>query len=198
MLDTPHGVRPSHPRPRSSRTPLRRLREPDAVPGAGHPAGLQPLRLVHPARRRPPERAADRRVARAQPAAGSRHHARLQRRRSAGAGALAAALQPDRHQPASRRHERRPTGARGEGRRARCAGGGAGLRLSRGQEFHRAQSAHRHRAHLPVAGQCAHPDLDRQVHRRQAQRPARHRGDGRAGDAGGGRQHLAITRRSCR
>ena len=47
---------------------------------------------------------------------------------------------------------------------------------------------HRYRTHFPVAGQCPHPDCDRQVHRRQAQRPARHASHGRAGAAGGGRQ----------
>ncbi len=42
------------------------------------------------------------------------------------------------------------------------------------KNLRRSQSGHRHRPDLPVAGQCPHPDRDRQVHRRQAQRPARH------------------------
>ena len=45
-----------------------------------------------------------------------------------------------------------------------------GLRLPRDQEFHQQESSHRYRAHFSLAGQCAHPDRDRQVHRRQAQR----------------------------
>ena len=77
-------------------------------------------------------------------------------------------------------------------RRARRARGRAGLRLSRDQEFRRAQSRHRHRPHLPLAGQRPHPDRDRQVHRRQAQRAARHARHGRAGDAGGRRQHSLL------
>ena len=51
---------------------------------------------------------------------------------------VAAALQPDRHQPASWRHECRRTGSPGEAGRTRCSGDGARLRPSRNQGLHRA------------------------------------------------------------
>ena len=90
------------------------------------------------------------------------------------------------------RHGCRAIGARSQGRRSRCSGHRSGLRLPRDQELHRAQSADRYRAHISVARQCPHPDLDRQVHRRQAQRPARHSRHERPRDAGGGGRYPLL------
>ncbi len=67
-----------------------------------------------------------------------------------------------------------------------------GIRLSRDQELRRPQSGHRYRSNFSLAGNCAHPDRDRQIHRRQAQRAARHARHGRSGPAGGGRQHPLL------
>ena len=78
--------------------------------------------------------------------ADSRHHPCCPRREALALARSQPTLQPDRHQPRSRRHGRRATRPRSQSRWPRCAGRRAGLRLSRDQEFSRPQPSHRHRA----------------------------------------------------
>src|SRR5664280_1929937 len=74
-----------HPRSRPcSGAPNRGLRKSDAVPRERHSARLQPLRLLHSARGRTPERVADGRVAGAGHSSGPRHHACSERGESPG------------------------------------------------------------------------------------------------------------------
>ena len=90
---------------------------PDALPGPGHPAGLEPLRLVHAAGGRAAQRADPRRVPRAVAAPHAGAHPRVERRRGAGAREGRAALQPHHHHAPPRRHGRGAARARGRERR---------------------------------------------------------------------------------
>ena len=177
-----HAGDRSHAATRRAAAPTRRLPRPHAAPGDGHPAGVQPLRLLRARGGGRAQRARAGRVPQPRPAL----RARASPASPPGTEALALAagaepLQPHRHHPAARGHERGRAGPARRRRRARDPGGRAGLRQQRAHGLPRPPRRLRGGPRVPLAGRRAHPRRHRQGRGGPPERRPRHRGRRRAG-----------------
>ena len=159
-----------------------RVPRPDAVPGPGHPARLQPLRFLHPRGGRPAQRADPLGVARAEPPARAGCHPGVDRRGSARARAQGAPLQPRHHVAARGRHGRHRPGPAAEGRGPEGSRGPPGLRPSRADPVPRKARRLRARRDLPLARRREDRPGHREAHRGPHEPRARHWREGGPGD----------------